>query len=83
VTRRVHETVIALICSQNGATCNARAISIEDATVNAIFALTALFAKASSFGCGRKTVRRQPLDGENDDAHGYEEGARMRLGHQC
>jgi hypothetical protein len=36
-------------------------------------------AKASSFGCGRRTVGRQPLDGENDDAHGHEEGTRMRL----
>ena len=41
-------------------------------------------AKASSFGCGRRTVGRQPLDGENDDAHGHEKGARnlSLLGHQ-
>ena len=33
---------------------------------------------------GRRTVGRQPLDGENDDAHGHEEGARnlSLLGHQ-
>jgi AAA domain len=37
--------------------------------------------KASLFGCGRRTVGRQPLDGENDDAHGHEEGAR-RFGHR-
>jgi hypothetical protein len=33
----------------------------------------------SSFGCGRRTVGRQPLDGENDHPHGHEEGTRMRL----
>ena len=33
---------------------------------------------------GRRTVGRQPLDGENDDAHGHEKGARnlSLLGHQ-
>ena len=42
------------------------------------------YAKASSFGCRRRTVGRQALDGENDDAHGHEERVRnlSLLGHR-
>jgi hypothetical protein len=39
-------------------------------------------AKASLFGCGHRAVGRQPLDRENYDAHGHEEGTRRCLGHR-